>query len=224
MTKYILWANFVNAKHPISTIAQVFNAHLEKVAAEKLEQKINAILTVIKKENINSTAGKTLETITNKAGYTPWIYFVAGCAAIDANDLKTAEDFVRAYLREIKTDPRAHYILGYIQIKQKKYGMAENHFAQTINLAKDHPDGYFGLGVAQFFHGEMLLSTNGLEAEEKYEAAQRNLRTYVALADKDPAGHYHLSQVLHALGKYEESEEQQRMYEILSKNTNDTKH
>lgn len=117
-------------------------------AAQTFEDKKKEIIALYTSNNLEE-AHKLISTITeDERDYEIW--YLLGNLAQDFNNDTNAAFFLQKSILLKPDFDKAHYNLGNIYFKEKKYNSAVNEFKTAIKYKKDFPYYYYNLGCAYF--------------------------------------------------------------------------
>lgn len=129
----------------IISFALVFCAN-QCLAAQSFDEKKKEIIALYSSNNLEE-AHKLISTITeDERDYEIW--YLLGNLAQDFNNDTNAAFFLQKSILLKPDFDKAHYNLGNIYLKEKRYNSAINEYKLAIKYKKDFPYYYYNLGCA----------------------------------------------------------------------------
>lgn len=167
----------------------------------------------------------------------PASHFALGSAWLKhPPDLLEAEQSFRQFLKLRPEDAQGQLHLGYVLLKQKRYGEARELLEQSIQKGSGTPEAFYYLGlIAQgqnedaraielfgkavelapaFAHAHIALGSTYLKLKD-YERARQALETGVKLSPEDAKAHYNLAMLYARLKNPERAQAEMRIVERL---------
>lgn len=86
----------------------------------------------------------------------------------DPQQFKMAEVGFDLAARMDPGDSKIHYHMGLLQFEQKQYRMAQEHFANAVNLDAENPDYLVGLAASSYYLGELDRAYTNIERAIKF--------------------------------------------------------
>lgn len=115
-------------------------------AAQSFDEKKKEIIALYSSNNLEE-AQKLISTVTeDERDYEIW--FLLGNLAQDFNNNTNAAFFLQKSILLKPDFDKAHYNLGNIYLKEKRYNSAINEYKLAIKYKKDFPYYYYNLGCA----------------------------------------------------------------------------
>jgi tetratricopeptide (TPR) repeat protein len=168
----------------------------------------------------------------------PSYYFVSGIAwlRLKKPDLQEAEQAFRQFLKSRPDDFQGQLNLGYVLLKQKRYGEAREWLERSIQKNTGAPEGFYYLGlIAQeqnedaravelfekaiqllpsYAYAHIALGSVYLKLKD-YARAQAELESAVKLKPDDSTAHYNLAMLYARQKQQQRAQEEMRIVERL---------
>ena len=160
-------------------------------AAPTFEEKKKSIIALYNSNNIEE-AYKMISTITeDERDYEIW--YLLGNMSQDYNNDTNAAFFLQKAIMLNPEFDKAHYNLGNIYLKEKKYNSAINEYKLAIKYKKDFPYYYYNLGCAYL-------------AQKEFKGAKVAFNKAIKLKNDEPNFYYNLAITNKNLGKEKDAQ------------------
>lgn len=169
-------------------------------AAQSFDEKKKEIIALYNSNNLEA-AYKQISTITeDERDYEIW--YLLGNLAQDFNNDTNAAFFLQKSILLNPEFDKAHYNLGNIYLKEKKYNSAINEYKLAIKQKKDYAYYYYNLGCAYL-------------GQKEYKQAKNAFNKAIKLKNNDANFYYNLAFTYDKLGKEKEKNEALNTYNKL---------
>ncbi len=173
---------------------------LQGSASQTFADKKKEIIALYNSNNLEE-AYKQISTITeDERDYEIW--YLLGNLAQDFNNDTNAAFFLQKSILLNPEFDKAHYNLGNIYLKEKKYNSAINEYKTAIKYKKDFAYYYYNLGCAYL-------------GQKEYKLAKNNFKKAIKLKSDNPDFYYNLAFAYNKLNKEKESKEALDTYNKL---------
>ncbi len=173
---------------------------LQSFAIQSFEDKKKEIIALYNSNNLEE-AYKQISTITeDERDYEIW--YLLGNLAQDFNNDTNAAFFLQKSIILNPEFDKAHYNLGNIYLKEKKYNSAINEYKTAIKYKKDFAFYYYNLGCAYL-------------GQKEYKLARNNFKKAIKLKGDNADFYYNLAFVYNKLNKEKECKEALDTYNKL---------
>ena len=172
----------------------------QSFAAQSFDEKKKEIIVLYNSNNLEE-AYKQISTITeDERDYEIW--YLLGNLAQDFNNDTNAAFFLQKSILLNPEFDKAHYNLGNIYLKEKKYNSAINEYKLAIKQKKDYAYYYYNLGCAYL-------------GQKEYKQAKNAFNKAIKLKNNDANFYYNLAFTYDKLGKEKEKNEALNTYNKL---------
>ena len=133
------------------------------------------------------------------------LWYLLGNLSQDINN--SDENAIFFYKKSLNMNPefdKAHYNLGNIYLKQKKYNSAINEYKYAIKYKKDYAYYYYNLGCAYF-------------EQKEYDGAKVAYKKAISLKNDEPVFYYNLALVYKKLNNSKQAQKALDKYNELNK-------
>ncbi len=154
----------------------------KSIAAQTFEDKKKEIIALYNSNSLEEAYDMISKITEEERDYEIW--YILGNISQDLDNDTNASFFLQKSIMLKKDFDKAHYNLGNIYLKEKKYNSAINEYKLAIKYKKDFPYYYYNLGCAYLGLKEYKEAKSAFQKAIKLKSDEADFYYNLALSEK----------------------------------------